>query len=89
MVPITHERQIESLSRAAEVQGEGRSLIPENKTWAQFKDSELRDTREALQENSVKSLHDLRAAYTSERYQALTGERPPLEGVEGRRSRSA
>lgn len=79
-VPITHERQMESLSLAAEVQGEGRSLIPEDKTWAQFKDGELRHTRETLQENGIKGLHDLRAAYASERYQALTGERPPLEG---------
>jgi len=79
-VPITHERQIESLSRAVEVQGRGRSLVPETKTWAQFRAGELRNTRESLQEHGVKGIHDLRAAYASERYQALTGERPPLEG---------
>ena len=79
-VPITQERQMESLSRAAEIQGYGRSLVPNNQTWAQFRDGELRDTRETLQEHGVKGIHDLRAAYASERYQALTGERTPLEG---------
>ena len=85
-VPITHERQIASLSRAVEIQGQGRSLVPENKNWAQFKDGELRATRETLQEHGVKGLHDLRAAYASDRYQALTGERPPLEGGQASRA---
>lgn len=79
-VPITHERQIESLSRAAEIQGEGRSLVPNTQTWSQFRNGELRDTRETLQTHGVTGIHDLRAAYASERYQALTGERTPLEG---------
>lgn len=79
-IPITQERQIESLSRAANVQGQDRSLVPNTQTWAQFRNSELRDTRETLQEHGIKGIHDLRAAYASERYQALTGERTPLEG---------
>lgn len=85
-VPITHERQIASLSRAADAQGKGRSLVPENKTWAQFRNGELRNTRETLQEHDVKGIHDLRAAYASDRYQALTGERTPLEGGQASRS---
>ena len=85
-VPITHERQIASLSRAAEAQGKGRSLVPENKTWAQFRNGELRNTRETLQAHGVKGIHDLRAAYASDRYQALTGERTPLEGGQASRS---
>jgi len=79
-VPITHERQIESLFRAADVQAQDRSLVPNTQTWAQFRDGELRNTRETLQEHGIKGIHDLRAAYASERYQALTGERTPLEG---------
>lgn len=79
-VPITQERQIASLERAATVQGEARSLIPEGQTWAQFRDGELREIRETLQDQGLTGLHDLRAGYASERYQALTGERPPLEG---------
>lgn len=79
-VPITHERQIESLSRAAKIQGDGRSLVPNTQTWSQFRNGELRDTRETLQTHGVTGIHDLRAAYASDRYQALTGERTPLEG---------
>jgi hypothetical protein len=79
-VPITQERQIASLARAATVQGEARSLIPQGQTWAQFRDGELREIRETLQDQGLTGLHDLRAGYASERYQALTGERPPLEG---------
>lgn len=79
-IPVTHERQMASLSRAVEVQGRERSLVPTTHTWAQFRAGELRGTRETLQDHGIKGLHDLRAAYASERYQALTGERPPLEG---------
>lgn len=79
-VPITQERQIASLERAALVQGEARSLIPQGQTWARFRDGELREIRETLQDQGLTGLHDLRAGYASERYQALTGERPPLEG---------
>ena len=79
-VPITQERQIASLERAALVQGEARSLIPQGQTWTQFRDGELREIRETLQDQGLTGLHDLRAGYASERYQALTGERPPLEG---------
>lgn len=86
-IPITYERQLVSLSLAASVQGEARSLVPESQTWSQFRDGELRDIRETLQAHQVPGLHDLRAAYASERYQALTGERPPIEG--GQASRAA
>lgn len=79
-IPITQERQMVSLERAALAQGEARSLVPEQQTWAQFRDGELREIRETLQGQGVAGLHDLRAAYASERYQALTGEKTPLEG---------
>jgi len=79
-IPITHERQIETLSRAAEIQGQDRSLVPNTQTWSQFRNGELRDTRETLQKQGIKGLHDLRAAYVSERYLDLTGEKTPLEG---------
>jgi hypothetical protein len=85
-VPITQERQIESLARAATVQGEARSMIPASQTWAQFRAGELREIRETLQEHGMTGLHDLRAGYASERYQVLTGERPPMEGGQASRS---
>ncbi len=75
-----------SFSTAATVQGQARSMIPEGQTWAQFQAGALREIRETLQGQGMTGLHDLRAGYASERYQALTGERPPLEG--GRASRS-
>ena len=79
-VPITHDRQIASLSRAVDVQSERRSLVPTTQTWDQFRNGELRASRETLQTHGVTGIHDLRAAYASERYQTLTGERTPLEG---------
>lgn len=79
-VPITHERQLETLTRAAALQGPDRSMIPQGQSWAQFRDGELREIRETLQAHGLPGLHDLRAGYASERYQVLTGERPPMEG---------
>lgn len=79
-VPITQERQIASLEHAAMVQGEARSMITESQSWAQFRDKELRETRETLQAQGMTGLHDLRAGYASERYQVLTGHPTPNEG---------
>jgi len=84
-VPITQGRQIASLERAALVQGEARSLIPEDQTWAQFRDKGLRGIRETLQRWGMTGLHDLRAGYASERYQALTGHRIPIDGGQATR----
>ena len=74
------EHQIAALERASEVQSGDRSMVPANQTWAQFRDGELRETREALQEQGVEGLHDLRAGYAADRYEQLTGQRPPVEG---------
>ena len=77
---ITNERQQEALDRAAAVQGEDRSMIPADQSWSQFREGELREARETLQEGGIAGLHDLRAGYASDRYQELTGHRPPVEG---------
>lgn len=76
------KRQIATLERAREVQGGDRSMIPADQTWAQFREGELRDTREALQDRGIDGLHDLRSGYAGDRYQDLTGQRPPVEGGE-------
>ena len=81
------ERQISALERASEVQGADRSMVPADQTWAQFRDGELREAREALQMQNIEGLHDLRAGYAADRYQELTGQRPSVEG--GRASREA
>ena len=79
-VPINNEQQLVSLELASEVQGEARSLVPEDQTWAQFYEGDLRDTREILQAHGMTGLHDLRAGYACGRYQNLTGDLPPLNG---------
>ncbi|WP_280570592.1 integrase domain-containing protein [Chromohalobacter sp. 296-RDG] len=85
-VPITHPRQLETLAKAAAVQEQARSLIPANQTWAQWEETSLRQTRETLQEHSISRIHELRAAYAVERYQAETGHLPRM--MNGKASRT-
>lgn len=74
------ERRIATLERAAAIQGNDKSMIPSDQTWKEFRAGELRDTRETLQDYGMTGLHDLRAGYAADRYQELTGHRPPVEG---------
>lgn len=77
-VPITSERQLEALSRAADTQGADRSLIPADQSWKEWREGTLRDAREIVQAYTGGGLHDLRAAYACERYEALTGHAAPV-----------
>ena len=79
-VPITRPEQLTALSRAASVQGDARALIPASQNWHQWRQGELRDTRETLQAYGIDRLHDLRAAYACERYEQLTGHAAPVQG---------
>lgn len=79
-IPITKSRQIEALRNAVEVQTDHYSLVPPEQTWAQFREGELRDGRELLKMNGVAGYHELRAAYTAERYADLTGYNAPVNG---------
>lgn len=79
-VHITNPKQMEALRNAAEVQSEHHSLVPTEQTWAQFREGELRDGRELLKKNGVAGYHELRAAYTAERYADLTGYNAPVNG---------
>ena len=81
-VPITSEAQVQALERAAQAQGGDRSMVPEGQSWASWREGELRDAREVVQEHTGGGLHDLRAAYACERYQALTGHAAPCAGGE-------
>lgn len=76
-VPISHPEQIQTLERAAAIQGGGRSVMPADKNWAQFRASDLNAGREALKEQGITGYHDLRAAYAADRYQELTGHAAP------------
>lgn len=80
-IPITNEQQIQTLERAAEIQGDGRNLIPSDQTWKEWREGGLRDGREAIQEAiGGHGYHDLRAAYACERYKNLTGHDAPVLG---------
>lgn len=79
VLPIIFNRQLEVLDRAAIIQGDGKSLIPSNQSWREWREGDLRDIRESFQKSlRATGLHDLRAAYACERYQSLTGYKSPL-----------
>jgi hypothetical protein len=82
-VPVTSERQLEALSRAAEAQGSDRSMIPTSENWKSWREGTLRDAREIVRSYTGGGLHDLRAAYACERYQSLTGHAAPVAGGSG------
>jgi len=81
-VPITSPGQLETLQRAAEAQSGDKSMIPEWQTWKGWREGELRDARDLVSSYTGGGLHDLRAAYACERYEALTGHAAPAAGGE-------
>jgi len=82
-IPITSERQIQTLKSAAAAQNSARAVMPPEQNWKQFRAGELRDAREKLAEStSSRGIHGLRATYAAERYEALTGHPAPCNGGE-------
>lgn len=81
-VPITSPGQVQALERAAQAQGEARAVMPPGESWKSWRAGELRDARELVQANTGGGLHDLRAAYACERYEALAGHAAPCAGGE-------
>lgn len=80
-IKITSERQIQTLERAAAVQGKNSALIPKEMNWKQWREGPLRAGREAVQSLvGGRGYHDLRAAYACERYRELTGHDAPVFG---------
>jgi len=79
-VPITSEAQLGALERAAQAQGDARAVMPPGENWQSWREGQLRDARELVQAATGGGLHDLRAAYACERYQALTGHPAPCAG---------
>lgn len=87
-VPIRHPGQLETLARAAAVQGQARSLVPAGQTWASWEAGGLREAREALQGQGISRIHELRSAYAVDRYREETkGHLPRMMG--GKASRAA
>lgn len=81
-VPVSPEATA-TLHRAAELQGEGRNLIPEDRSYAQWRDHAYHVWSGVAQDHGLKGFHDLRAAYACDRYQSITGSPAPV--IEGRR----
>lgn len=80
-VPITcPEIQISVLEYGADIQGGHFSIIPESKTWKQFRDSEIKKTRDVLKVNGIANLKDLRACYGCNRYKDIIGILAPVLG---------
>ncbi len=78
-VPVS-DRGREALARALEARPVGsRNLLAPGETWRQWRDGELRRARNALKEQGIQRIHDLRAAYACDRYRALTGRPAPVE----------
>ena len=78
---IQEDRQIEALEQAAAIQGDNRSIMPEDANWVTWRQGELRDIRETLSAATGDGLHDLRAAYACERYTDLTAQAAPVTGA--------
>ena len=81
-VPITSKTQLEALSQAAAVQGNGRNLIRSGVSWKKWREGDLRAVREIVSAESSGGLHDLRASYACERYEVLTGHAASAAGGE-------
>ena len=79
-VPITSPGQVQALERAAQAQGDARAVMPPNENWQSWREGQLRDARELVQAATGGGLHDLRAAYACQRYEALTGHAAPCAG---------
>lgn len=75
------DKQIDVIKRAAIIQANDKSMIPSHRSWREWRDCELRQIRETVQENlGATGLHDLRAGYACQRYHEITGFQSPLLG---------
>ncbi|TKE77768.1 integrase [Vibrio sp. F12] len=70
---INNQEQIRALERAAEIQGEHRSMIPNELSWKQYQNQCNRE----IQKSGIK-FHGERHHYANQRYEALTGVKSPV-----------
>lgn len=80
-VPVS-EQAATALERAAELQGDGRNLIPAESSYVQWRDHAYHAWSQVAPDHELKGFHDLRAAYACERYAQLTGSPAPVIGGE-------
>jgi len=69
---------LETLKQAKTLQGNEKNLIPQNKTYVQWRDHAYYQWRIATKGSEIKGFHDMRAAYACERYQEITGYPAPV-----------
>ncbi|BBP55460.1 integrase domain-containing protein [Pseudomonas brassicacearum] len=71
-----------ALDRAWEASPSGsRNLLAPNESYKEFMQSVVRPARDLLHEHGLKGFHELRAAYTCERYEQMTGFPAPVNGA--------
>lgn len=70
---INNQEQIRALERAAEIQGEHRSMIPKELSWKQYQNQCYRE----IQKVAIR-FHSERHHYANQRYEELTGVESPV-----------
>ncbi|VVN95882.1 integrase domain-containing protein [Pseudomonas fluorescens] len=76
----------DALSRASEASPNGsRNLLAPDESYKVFLQTVVRPAREILHEHGLKGFHELRAAYSCERYEQLSGFPAPINGGRGHR----
>ena len=76
-VPVNSDN-LNTLKAAADLQGKSNNIIPENRTYAQWRDHANSQWRNVPKTVPIKGFHDMRAAYACERYQVITGHPAPV-----------
>ena len=74
-LPAASPEKLAVLQRACDAQGGARAVMPASENWKSWRDGELSQARQIMG-----GLHELRAAYACERYQALIGHAAPCTG---------
>lgn len=78
LVPITSHAQIAALRAAADAQRSGRSLIPQELNYRQFRSLAYR----AIAKTAARQFHGFRHAYAQARYREITGvDAPVVAGI--------
>ena len=78
-VPVLHRTQLGILQQAAVLQGNHTSLIPQSQSLKIFADYAY----QALQKTGLNGYHGERHTYANARYEALTGQKSPVEAQTG------
>ena len=71
-------RNLETLKQAKAVQGSDKNLIPNNKTYVQWRDHAYYQWRITTKDTEIKGFHDMRAAFACECYMQITGYPAPV-----------